>query len=195
MDLMESLVGVGVGLGLAAAAGFRIFLPLLALGIGAASGKLPLAAGFEWVGSTPALIAFGTAAVLEVLGYFIPYVDHLLDVVATPAAVGAGMLATAALATELPPLLKWSAVIIGGGGLAGLVQGATALLRLKSTALTGGLGNPAVATFELFGSVTMIIVAVVLPLLAVGLALFLVVAVFRRTGRLFFGRKAPTPNP
>jgi hypothetical protein len=192
---MESLVGVGVGLGLAAAAGFRIFIPLLALGIGAASGKLPLAAGFEWVGSTPALIAFGTAAVLEVLGYFIPYVDHLLDVVATPAAVGAGMLATAALATELPPLLKWSAVIIGGGGLAGLVQGATALLRLKSTALTGGLGNPAVATFELFGSVTMIIVAVVLPLLAVGLALFLVVAVFRRTGRLFFGRKAPTPNP
>jgi hypothetical protein len=192
---MESLVGVGVGLGLAAAAGFRIFLPLLALGIGAASGKLPLAAGFEWVGSTPALIAFGTAAVLEVLGYFIPYVDHLLDVVATPAAVGAGMLATAALATELPPLLKWSAVIIGGGGLAGLVQGATALLRLKSTALTGGVGNPAVATFELFGSVTMIIVAVVLPLLAVGLALFLVVAVFRRTGRLFFGRKAPTPNP
>jgi hypothetical protein len=195
VDLMESLVGVGVGLGLAAAAGFRIFLPLLALGIGAASGKLPLAAGFEWVGSTPALIAFGTAAVLEVLGYFIPYVDHLLDVVATPAAVGAGMLATAALATELPPLLKWSAVIIGGGGLAGLVQGATALLRLKSTALTGGVGNPAVATFELFGSVTMIIVAVVLPLLAVGLALFLVVAVFRRTGRLFFGRKAPTPNP
>jgi hypothetical protein len=195
VDLMESLVGVGVGLGLAAAAGFRIFIPLLALGIGAASGKLPLAAGFEWVGSTPALIAFGTAAVLEVLGYFIPYVDHLLDVVATPAAVGAGMLATAALATELPPLLKWSAVIIGGGGLAGLVQGATALLRLKSTALTGGVGNPAVATFELFGSVTMIIVAVVLPLLAVGLALFLVVAVFRRTGRLFFGRKAPTPNP
>jgi hypothetical protein len=195
VDLMESLVGVGVGLGLAAAAGFRIFLPLLALGIGAASGKLPLAAGFEWVGSTPALIAFGSAAVLEVLGYFIPYVDHLLDVVATPAAVGAGMLATAALATELPPLLKWSAVIIGGGGLAGLVQGATALLRLKSTALTGGVGNPAVATFELFGSVTMIIVAVVLPLLAVGLALFLVVAVFRRTGRLFFGRKAPTPNP
>lgn len=195
MDLMDSLVGVGVGLGLAAAAGFRIFIPLLALGIGAASGKLPLAAGFEWVGSTPALIAFGTAAVLEVLGYFIPYVDHLLDVVATPAAVGAGMLATAALATELPPLLKWSAVIIGGGGLAGLVQGATALLRLKSTALTGGAGNPAVATFELFGSVTMLVLALVLPLLAVGLALFLVVAVFRKTGRLLFGRKTATPSP
>lgn len=195
MDLMDSLVGVGVGLGLAAAAGFRIFIPLLALGIGAASGKLPLASGFEWVGSTPALIAFGTAAVLEVLGYFIPYVDHLLDLVATPAAVGAGMLATAALATELPPLLKWSAVIIGGGGLAGLVQGATALLRLKSTALTGGAGNPAVATFELFGSVTMLILALVVPLLAVGLALFLVVAVFRKTGRLLFGRKTATPSP
>ena len=189
MDLVDSLVGVGVGLGLAAAAGFRIFIPLLALGIGAATGKLPVASGFEWVGSTPGLIAFGTAAALEVLGYFIPYVDHLLDVVATPAAVAAGMLATAALATELPPLLKWGAVIIGGGGLAGPVQGATALLRLKSTALTGGIGNPAVATFELAGSVTMIIVAVLLPLLAVGLALLLVVAVFRKTGRLLFGRK------
>ena len=166
MDLMDSLVGVGVGLGLAAAAGFRIFIPLLAL-----------------------------AALLEVLGYFIPYVDHLLDVVATPAAVGAGMLATAALATELPPLLKWSAVIIGGGGLAGLVQGATALLRLKSTALTGGAGNPAVATFELFGSITMLVLALVVPLLAVGLALFLVVAVFRRTGRFLFGRKAAAPTP
>ena len=165
------------------------------LGIGAATGKLPLASGFEWVGSTPALIAFGTAAVLEVLGYFIPYVDHLLDVVATPAAVAAGMLATAALATELPPLLKWGAVIIGGGGLAGLVQGATALLRLKSTALTGGVGNPAVATFELVGSVTMLILALVVPLLAVGLALFLVVAVFRKTGRLLFGRRTPAPNP
>jgi hypothetical protein len=192
---MDSLLGVAVGLGLAAAAGFRIFIPLLALGIGAASGKLPLAPGFEWIGSTPAVIAFGTAAVLEVLGYFIPYVDHLLDVVATPAAVGAGMLATAALATELPPLLRWGAVIIGGGGLAGLVQGATALLRLKSAALTGGAGNPAVATFELFGSVTMLVLALVVPLLAVGLALFLVIAVFRRTGRFLFGRKATTPSP
>jgi hypothetical protein len=192
---MDSLVRVGVGLGLAAAAGFRIFIPLLALGIGAATGKLPLGSGFEWVGSTPALIAFGTAAVLEVLGYFIPYVDHLLDLVATPAAVGAGMLATAALASELPPLLKWGAVIIGGGGLAGLVQGATALLRLNSTALTGGAGNPGVATFELFGSVTMLVLALVVPLLAVGLALFLVVAVFRRTGRFLFGRKAAASNP
>src|SRR5687767_12065505 len=192
---MDSLVGVGVGLGLAAAVGFRIFIPLLALGIGAATGKLPLASGFEWVASTPALIAFGTAALLEVLGYFIPYVDHLLDVVATPAAVGAGMLATAALATELPPLLKWSAVIIGGGGLAGLVQGATALLRLKSTALTRGAGDPAVPAFAPFGSATLPTPAPVVPLLAVGAAVLPVGAVFRRTGRFLFGRKAAPPNP
>jgi hypothetical protein len=65
-----------------------------------------------------------------------------LDAVATPAAMIAGMLVGAAVFTDLPPFVKWSLAIIAGGAAAGMVQGATGLLRLKSTALSGGLANP-----------------------------------------------------
>src|SRR5262245_28422198 len=147
-DGLTGLISVAIGLGLAAACGFRVFTPLLIAGIAAHWGSLPLASGFEWLASTPALIAFGTATILEIAAYYFPWLDHALDVVATPAAVLAGMVAAASVMTDLPPLLKWTATIIGGGGVAGLIQAASVLLRFKSTALTGGLGNPVVATGE-----------------------------------------------
>ena len=105
-DLMP-LVSVAIGLGLAAAAGFRVFVPLLALGLASRQGWLSLAPGFEWLASTPTLVAFGTATVVEVLAYHVPFLDHLLDVVATPSAVVAGTLASAAVFTDLPPVVKW----------------------------------------------------------------------------------------
>ena len=63
MDVsLESLLGIALGIGLAAAAGFRMFVPLLAAGIAARTGYLPLTDGFQWLGSTPALLMLGTAA-------------------------------------------------------------------------------------------------------------------------------------
>jgi len=152
LGLWPGLVSVAVGLGLAAACGFRVFVPLLIASLAAHFGRLPLANGFDWLASVPALVALGTATVLEVGAYYVPWLDHALDVVATPTAVLAGMLAAASVVTDLPPLLKWSTVIIGGGGAAGLIQGASVLLRLKSGALTGGLANPLVSTAELAGA-------------------------------------------
>jgi len=174
-ETLQGLLSVAIGLGLAAACGFRVFTPLLIAGAAAHWGWLPLAGGFDWLGSTAALIAFGTATVLEIGGYFFPWVDHALDVVATPAAVLAGMVAAASVVSDLPPLLKWTVTIIGGGGVAGLVQGASVLLRLKSTALTGGLGNPVVATVEAAGAMLTSILAIAVPLvglvIVVGLSL------------------------
>ena len=177
---LEGLISVAIGLGLAAACGFRVFTPLLIAGIAAHWGRLPLAGGFEWLGPTPAHLAFGTATLLEVGAYYIPWLDHALDLLATPAAVLAGMIAAASVMTDLPPLLKWTVTIIGGGGAAGAIQAATVLLRLKSTALTGGLGNPVVATLELIGSVVTAFLAIVLPLLALLVALGVTLAAWRR---------------
>jgi len=59
-------------------------------------------------------------------------------VLATPAALIAGTVVSAAVMTDLPPMVKWTAAIIAGGGVAGLTQGVTAMLRPKSTVLTGG---------------------------------------------------------
>ena len=91
----------------------------------------------------------GTAAIVEIAAFYIPGVDNLLDTVATPGAVVAGTIVSAAVMTDLPPMVKWTAAIIAGGGVAGITQGLTAMLRAKSTVFTGGLGNSAVATAEL----------------------------------------------
>ena len=87
---METVLSLLVGIGLSAACGFRVFVPLLMVSISAMSGHLVLAPGFEWLGSLPALIAFSVATCLEIAGYYVPWVDHLLDSVSTPAAVVAG---------------------------------------------------------------------------------------------------------
>ena len=179
MDVAPEMVpflGVALGLGLAAAAGFRVFVPLLALGIASRQGWVSLAPGFEWLATPPALIAFGTATAIEVLAYHVPFLDHLLDVIATPSAVVAGALASAAVLTDLPPLVKWSVAVLAGGGAAGLVQTATVLARVGSTTFTGGLGNVLFASFELFGAVGTVVLAIALPLLAFALLLLLLVA-------------------
>ena len=115
----ETLMSLAVGLGLSAACGFRVFVPLLVIGGAARAGTLALSPGFAWMGTTPALIAFGTATVLEILAYYVPLLDHLLDTLATPAAVIAGVAASAAVFVDLPPLVRGSVALVGGGAAAG----------------------------------------------------------------------------
>jgi hypothetical protein len=126
------------------------------------------------------------AALIEILAYYIPGVDNLLDALATPAAVVAGTLVSAAVITDLPPMLKWTTAIIAGGGVAGLTQGVTALLRAKSTVLTAGVGNPVIATAELGGSFLVSLLALAAPLvalLAVIVFLWLAMRLIRRIAR------------
>ncbi|MDX2168012.1 MAG: DUF4126 domain-containing protein [Deltaproteobacteria bacterium] len=170
------LVSVALGLGLAAAAGFRVFVPLLVLGGAARAGYVGLADGFEWLATTPALVALGTATLVEVAAYHVPYVDHLLDVLATPSAVLAGVIASAAVLTDMPPVVKWTVAVIAGGGAAGLVQSATVAARIGSTAFTGGLGNILFASLEMFGAAGTALLAIALPLLGLILVLILLLA-------------------
>lgn len=173
---METLLAVSLGIGLSAACGFRVFVPLLVMSVASISGHLTLAPGFQWIGTYPALVTFSVATVVEIGGYYIPWVDHLLDTMATPAAIVAGTVITAAMVSNTSPLLKWTLAAIAGGGAAGLVQGTTVLARGVSTATTGGLGNPFFATIELGGALFTSILALLVPLLAVGLiAVFLFV--------------------
>lgn len=174
-DVMP-LLSIALGLGLAAAAGLRVFVPLLALGVAARHGEVQLADGFAWLATTPALLMLGTATVVEVAAYHVPFLDHLLDVLATPSAVVAGTVVSAAVLTDVPPAVKWTIAVIAGGGAAGLVQSATVLARVGSTTFTGGLGNVLLASFELFGAVGTVLLAFALPLVALALVLGLLVA-------------------
>jgi len=171
---METVLSLLIGIGLSAACGFRVFVPLLVVSIAANTGHLSLAKGFAWMGSDAALIAFAVATALEITAYYVPWLDNLLDTVASPAAVIAGTIITASLVADLSPFLRWTLAVIAGGGVAGLVQGTTVLTRATSTATTGGLANPILATAELGGSVVTSIMSIVAPIAGVLLAIALV---------------------
>jgi hypothetical protein len=190
--LLESLLSIALGIGLAAAAGFRVFVPLLVAGIAARTGVLPLTDGFQWLASTAALLTLGTAAVFEVLAYYIPGVDHVLDVLAGPAAIAAGIVASASVMADIPQAVMWPVAIIAGGGVAGLTKGSTALLRAKSGVMTAGLANPIVATVETVGATGIAILAIAVPLLCFAAIVGLLYWATRKAGRLLFGRARVT---
>ena len=124
------------------------------------------------------------AALAEVLAYYAPGVDNLLDSLATPAALIARTVVSAAVMTDLPPMVKWTAAVIAGGGVAGLTQAVTAMLRAKSTVLTGGLGNLVIATAELALLVSLLTLAAPLAALApVILFLWLAIGLLRQLFR------------
>jgi len=172
-------ISIALGVVLAAATGFRVFLPMLIMSGAAYTGHLSLDNSFAWLATPFALTMLGVAAVVEVLAYYVPGVDNLLDALATPAAFVAGTIVSAAVMTDLPPMAKWTAAVIAGGGTASLTQGVTTILRAKSTVVTGGLGNPVIATGELGGSVLLSLLALAAPFAAVAVVILLLWLAFR----------------
>jgi hypothetical protein len=171
-------LSVVLGIALAAATGFRVFLPMLILSGAAYTGHLQLDSSFAWLATPSTLIMLSVAALAEVLAYYVPVIDNLLDTLATPAALIAGTIVSASVMTDVPPMVRWTAAVIAGGGIAGLTQGLTAMLRAHSTVLTGGLGNPVIATAELGGALLISFLALLVPAAAIALViLFLLVAI------------------
>jgi len=167
------MLGLVIGIGLSAACGFRVFVPLLGMSLAALSGYITLSPGFEWLGTREALIAFGTATVIEIAAYYIPWLDNTLDVLMTPLAVVAGTILTASLLGDISPFLKWALAIIAGGGVSAIVQGGTVALRAASSGATAGLANILVSTIELAGSVYVTVFAILLPFLGLAAVIWI----------------------
>ena len=155
---MEAILSIMMGVALSATCGFRVFVPLLAVSIGTraqdANGQplIELAGGFDWLSSDIALMVFLVATLFEIGGYYIPWIDNLLDTIASPASIVAGTVITASFITGMDPWLQWLLGVIAGGGAAGAVQATTVVARAGSTVTTGGLGNPIVASLETSGA-------------------------------------------
>jgi hypothetical protein len=176
--MSDFALSIVLGIALAAATGFRVFLPMLFVSGAAYAGHFRLDSSFAWLGTPSALTMLSVAALAEVLAYYVPVIDNLLDTLAAPAALIAGTIVSAAVMTDVSPMLKWTAAVIAGGGIAGLTQGLTGILRAHSTVLTGGLGNPVIATAELGGALLISVLALVAPAAAIALViLFLLVAI------------------
>ena len=180
---LDLALAVAMGVGLAAAVGFRVFLPMLVLGVSAYTGHLTLTSGLAWLGTPAALVMLSVASAVEILAYYIPGVDNALDVIAAPAALVAGTVVSAAVMTDVPPMVRWTSAVIAGGGAAGAIHGVTSLLRAKSTVMTAGFGNHAIATGEVAGALIVSLLALAAPLAAVtivGLFCWFAVRLLRR---------------
>ena len=176
---MEWMIGCVVGVGLAAAAGFRLFVPLLGLSLAYTLDWMEPSAAFHWLDSWIAVTALGVATIVEIGAFYVPWLDHLLDVAVAPLSVVAGTLLMASSLGESSPALQWGLSIVAGGGVAAAVQAGTTATRGVSGVTTAGLANPLVSTFELLASVAMTLLALLVPVLALALFAVLVVLLYR----------------
>lgn len=156
-------LSIAMGLALAAAAGFRAFVPLLAAGIAIHLGYVEPAPGFTWLGEPIVLGALAAATVAEIAAYYVPGVDHLLDLLAAPVAIAAGIVAAAGVMVALPDWLRWFTAIGAGGAVATATHAANAIGRAKTTATSAGFANPLYATWELAGAAALAVGAFLLP--------------------------------
>jgi hypothetical protein len=160
---------ISLGVGLSAACGFRVFIPpfLFSLAAKADFAGIDLSDGdFAWLESTPSLIVLGLATVVEIAAYYVPWLDNALDSISTPSAVGAGILLTGASLDGADPLLQWALAVIAGGGVAGGIQLSTVATRAASAFFTGGIANPVVSTVEAGACFLCVILAILLPIIA-----------------------------
>ena len=177
------IISAFIGIGLAAASGFRVFLPMFAVSLASYMCWIPMNENFLWLAGLPTLITTGIATVVEILAYYIPYVDHLLDTLSVPLATVAGSVMFASQFADLGTFPTWALALIAGGGTAAAISSGFAGTRAASTATTGGLGNSVVATTETAGAGIMSVLALAAPFIAAIIAIALVIVVF------IFGRK------
>lgn len=171
---------------LAAAAGLRAFLPLLIAGVLSRAGIVSLGDGYQFVGSTPALVCFGIATALEIAGDKIPALDHALDVGGTVVRPVAGSLLAASVMWQVEePLWALGLGVIVGTPTALAPHAAKAATRTVSTALTAGIANPVLSTMEDVGAAAIAFLAVLVPTLT-----FLLLVVFVLLGWRWWRRRA-----
>ncbi|MTE25846.1 DUF4126 domain-containing protein [Winogradskyella ouciana] len=176
---IETILSICLGIGLAASVGFRVFLPLFALSLAAYFNVWELNESWSWIGGTTAVITFGIATLVEILAYYIPVVDNVLDAIAIPLATIAGTAVMVSTVADLSPVITWALAIIAGGGTAAAIKSSVGATRLGSTVSTAGIGNPVVSTVETGTSIVMSIVSIFLPVLAIILVMFICYIVFK----------------
>lgn len=185
--IFEWVPAIALALALSATAGIRAWLPLLLAGLTLRAGWLELGPSFAFLASTKALVVFAVATVIELVADKVPAVDHALDALGTPLKLGAGaLLAAAAFGTVTDPLTSVALGVAVGTPATLVPLAAKSLLRVTSTALTGGLANPVISFLEDLAAFAFFILAVLVPIAVAGLVLLVVALALKR-------RAAPAP--
>jgi hypothetical protein len=145
----QLIISIVIGVCLSAACGLKVFVPPLAAGLANKAGLLSLTEQTEWLSTWPAITIFAFALVFEFIGFCVPIFGNFLDVIATPAAVVAGILVMSSQLETSSPVLNWSLAIIGGGATSGVVASIMAAIRAGASIVSAGMSNFFVAHFDL----------------------------------------------
>ncbi len=190
------------GSGLALSAGLNAFIPMLSIGLLARYTDLvELPTQWLWLENPWVLVVLGVLLALDVVADKVPAVDHVNDVVQTlvrPTAGGivfaAGSSSETHAITDPGEFFTSSAVV---PFLIGLVLAlATHLAKASGRAVvnlsTGGVGAPVVSTVEDISSLTMTVLAILVPILVIVFLLTLVAMAFWIRRRLAQRRRERT---
>lgn len=182
--VLTFIPSVALAIALAASAGLRAWLPLLATSLLARFDVITLGDSFGFLASTPAIVLFGLATILEIGADKIPALDHGLDVVSTVIRpLSATLIAGSVMFQIHDPLWALVLGLIVGAPAALVPHAAKSTVRVASTTTTAGVANPVISLVEDVGSFALIVAAAVLPVVTavvVVIAAVLVVRWWRR---------------
>jgi len=173
LESYSLISSIFLAFGLSAACGFRIFIPPLTYGLLCKANLVQFGESWKWIGSDWVIAVLALAALFEIIGTFIPWLDNLLDVLATPTAIIAGISLSAVSLSEIDPGLKWILSVMSGVLITGGFQLTTVSLRGFSSVLSGGLINPIISFVENFISLGISISIILFPLFGIFIVIFI----------------------
>jgi hypothetical protein len=205
---ITTLVQLMMGVSLAACCGLRAWMPMLIVSLLAKAGYVHVSPAFSFLERTDALIIFGVATALELLGDKVIVIDHFLDAVGTFVRPAVGTVLASSMLTHMDPLAATTLGLIAGGAPAFTIHAGKTVIRAKSSLLAhfhAGVGNATLSVLEDVFTVGGVFLAVFVPVLAFGLALlgmafmtWMIVHLIRKGASLWAlltNRKARTPAP
>ena len=170
-------VSIFLAIGLSAACGFRVFIPPLTYGLLYKAELVQLDTSWNWIGNDWVVAVLFLAAIIEIFGNLIPWVDNLLDILATPTSIMAGTILSASCLSDISPGLQWILSVTSGVLITGGFQLTTISLRGMSSVFTGGLANPIFSIIEdliSFGITLTIIFSPIIGIIVIFLIVFLI---------------------
>ena len=165
MDSFNFFSSFCLAIGLSAACGFRVFVPPLIYGIFYKANFVELGNSWSWIGNDWIIILLTVASIIELLATFVPLIDNLLDIIATPASIIAGTILSFSSLNNLDPGLQWLLSIICGLGVTSFFQVSTVSLRVFFTTFSGGIFNPFFSFMEDVLTVFISISSILIPII------------------------------
>ena len=174
------------GTGLSAAAGLNAFIPFVLVGmLDRFTTLVELPASMDWISSWWAIGIGMVLLVGDVVLDKVPGVDHVSDAIQTAVRplMGGVMFAAVSGAEQLEQSDWWRdnpwLGVIAGVLVAGTVHAGKALSRPLVNAGTLGLGTPFVSAGEDVASVTVSVIAILAPILVIGVLVAIGYVLFR----------------